>query len=178
MRKKRLTPIEWDQVEQDYTIGWVDKETGKTVLPSVKELAYKYNVTPSTIYRKAKKEDWENLRDLMKTQAQKESEQKERESHINKLKEFNQDFLTIVNSAKTLILMKMYRKVKGTDDEFELDPYIDVKDLNQLIATAKIAHDLGNNIIESEDEHKDSGIDALVKLFSGTLNNRDYGVVS
>ncbi len=178
MRKKRLTPIEWDQVEQDYTIGWVDKETNKTVLPSVKELAYKYNVTPSTIYRHAKKEDWENLKDLMKTQEQKEREHKERESQINKLKEFNQDFLTIANSAKTLILMKMYRKVKGTEDEFELDPYIDVKDLNQLIVTAKTAHDLGINVLDSDDEYKDSGIDALVKLFSGTLLNKNYGIVS
>jgi hypothetical protein len=64
--------IPWDQVKQEYTCGSVN-EQGQRVWPSEIELAKKYRISRSTLWKRRTSEKWDELREQNRAEIEQKS---------------------------------------------------------------------------------------------------------
>jgi hypothetical protein len=64
--------IPWDQVKQEYTCGSVN-EQGQRVWPTLNELAKKYRISYSTLWKRKTSERWDDLKEQNRITIEQES---------------------------------------------------------------------------------------------------------
>jgi hypothetical protein len=67
--------IPWDQVKQEYTCGSVN-EQGQRVWPTLNELAKKYRISYSTLWKRKTSERWDDLKEQNRITIEQESNKK------------------------------------------------------------------------------------------------------
>jgi hypothetical protein len=67
--------IPWDQVKQEYTCGTVN-EQGQRVWPTLNELAKKYRISYSTLWKRKTSERWDDLKEQNRITIEQESNKK------------------------------------------------------------------------------------------------------
>jgi hypothetical protein len=108
-RKAKLTPKEehWEKVRSIYVYGQKDLETGEQVYPSQGALAKQFEIPPSTIGSRAKRENWKAARDAAKDQILDETRQKIADTMIKNLVELNEQDLLIYEGQIENYVAKM-----------------------------------------------------------------------
>jgi hypothetical protein len=83
-----MSKYDWTLIRQEYIAGIVD-ETGKHVFPTLASLARKYAVSSGSLALRCRVEKWKAKRQSFWKDIADELEQRERQRHLERIKEFD-----------------------------------------------------------------------------------------
>ena len=107
--------LNWNEIKRLYVyggdspmaIGKPNKATGKVHLPSYDEIANFYNAHIQTIAKRARRENWVDLRKFTQEEISKKTEERLKEMQIKSLSEVNAENYKIASAVQSTFLKQM-----------------------------------------------------------------------
>ena len=148
-----MARINWQDAKRMYVQGRVDSTTGKLEDLSLEDVASEFGVNKKTVWERCKKEDWENQRNVYKTQREQKIAQRMTDVEIPALAESRKH--AIANAR--LIMAQFASQVKNGETKVFARDALEASKF--IIEQSEMAHGIAH----------DSNIEAFRKLWEELL---------
>ena len=137
MVRKLTDELKMD-IRDDYVHGYHD-EKGVRVFPSIDALVKRHNVSRPTLYRAAKKDEWQKQKNNYQSQLQAMQDQDRLEAMLESGKKLDDNALAIAQAMLTRVgrrLQQAIRHEQEAPDELGMTA-VEMRELSTVVATAQ-----------------------------------------